>query len=728
MGEKQTVKKQLGKYCCAILAAVLLSFGCALLSLHALPKVYRLEEPTDAISILDQVEIEAVNSEIAPDGTVTMTGDDPNLILRGVDVSAGTVCISFAEPMKEGSFAQLYYSRDGKTFNEVDSVSVVIHNDQDEIFFTLDSGEYQTLRVDINCDYQLRDIRISQQPPVVVSQPEAAHINWTQWLVSLVIFLGEALLIAWKWDKIRTCFVNKYRQYCQQKKQFWRSVAIFFGFVLLALVVWGGLCLAGLLSPTKYTGLYFLLGGCTLGGLFALWNQHADHPERMFLILTLCVGLVYAVLLPKATIVSLDDETHYERALQMSYCGTTYYTDADYLLIYQKLSNQISIQADHSNTQQLNAAYEQGATQIETGVGGLTTSLAYLPSGGAMWLARVLGGSFTQIFIAGRIGNLICYSLVFYFALKRLKRGNMMVAVFALFPLMIFSASNYSYDGCCLSFLALGTAFFLEEYQHRDRPISWQNAVGMLLCLTIGCLPKAIYFPVFLMCLFMPREKFASRRQHRRYLLAVVAVTALVAFTFVAPFLFSQGNADRFNDTRGGVDVNAGEQISFILSNPLNYAVLLLRFLFLGYFRPSFLIPYAVSYQAYMPAISSGNIFVALLLFLFLFERTDEVGMSEQNRPSPVLRLAAIVSFFCAVCLAATAMYVAFTPVGSTGINGCQARYMMPVLLPMLMVVRLNQRWNPIPRKYLNFGILFLVGALLFWGQLPLVTGYAHVL
>ena len=105
MGEKQTVKKQFGKYCCAIVVAVLLSFGCGLLSLQALPEVYRLEEPADAVSILDQVEIEAVNSEIAPDRTVTMTGDDPNLILRGADVTAGTVCISFAEPMDEGTFA-----------------------------------------------------------------------------------------------------------------------------------------------------------------------------------------------------------------------------------------------------------------------------------------------------------------------------------------------------------------------------------------------------------------------------------------------------------------------------------------------------------------------------------------------------------------------------------------------------------------------------------------------
>lgn len=727
MGDKQTVEKKLGKYCCAILIAVLLSFGCALLSLRALPEFYRLEEPADAVSILDQVELEAVNSEIAPDGTVTMTADDPNLILRGVDVTGGTVCISLAEPMEEGSFAQLYYSRDGKTFSEEDSVYAVVHSGQSEILFALDSGEYQLLRVDINCDYQLQDIRVSQQSPVVVSQPEMAHINWTQWLVSLVIFLGEALLIAWKWDKIRAYFVDKYQLYCQQKKQFWRSAAVFCGFVLLALLAWGGLCLVGFLDPTKYTFLYFLLGGCTVGGLFALWNQHGAHPERMFLILTLCVGLVYAALLPKATIVSLDDETHYERALQMSYCGTTYYTDADYFLIYQKLSNQITIQADQSNIQRLNAAYAQGATRIETGVGGLATSLAYLPSGGAMWLVRVLGGSFTQIFIAGRIGNLICYSLVFYFAIKRLRQGGLMVAVFALFPLMIFSASNYSYDGCCLSFLALGTAFFLEEYCHRERKLCWKNVLGMFLCLVIGCLPKAIYFPIFLMCLFMPKEKFRTGKHRKLYLASVIAVTLLVALTFVGPFLLTGGNGARFTDTRGGSDVSASGQFQYILSHPVAYTQLLLRFLFGAYFNPDFVIPFAVSYQAYMPAIPTGSIFVVLLLLLFLFERTDEAGVSNLNRPSPLLRLAAVVSFFCAVCLTATAMYVAITPVGATGISGCQARYMMPVLLPMLMILRFNQKWNPIPRKYLNFGVLFLIGALLFAGQLPLAAGYIRV-
>lgn len=717
------MKIPLRRYCCAIVIAVLLSLCCVALSLHALPQIYRLEEPTDAVSVLDMLDIEPVNCIMAQDGSVTMTTDDPNLILNGLDADARTVCIVFGEPIEQDCQAQLYYSKDGQNFNEADSVLVMVQKGQNEIFFSLESERYMLMRVDIDCDFILQDIRVSEQQPVAVPQTGFAQINWVQWLVSLVIFLIEALLIAWKWEKIRQYFADKYRQYCCHKKQFWRGVAIFGGFVLLALAGWGMLVLLGILKPNGYTFLYFLMGGCALGGLFALWKQHATHPERIFLILSLSLGLVYAMLLPKATIVSLDDETHYDRALQMSYCGVTYYTDADYWMVNQKMSNQIGSAADQMNVSELNAAYEQGAIRRVTGVDGLVYTPAYLASGGAMWLARVLGGTFTQIFIAGRIGNLICYSLVFYFAIKRMKLGRLMVAVFALIPLMIFSASNYSYDGFCLSFLALGTAYFLDEYHHRERPLQWKNVFAMLGCLVLGCLPKAIYFPIFLMCLFMPKEKFESKRQRKLYFLVVLAVTLFTIFTFALPLLFSHGGAGRFNDTRGGSDVNAGEQLRFILGDPLNYAELLLRFLFTSYFTPGFLIPFAVSYQGYMPAIPNGIVFVVVIFALFLFEQT---GTTEQlYRPTPMLKAASIVSFFCAVCLSATAMYVVFTPVGSTWINGCQARYMMPVLLPMLMIVRLNLRKNPIPCKYQNFAVFFVVGALLFAGQLPLVAGYA---
>lgn len=720
--------KKYYKYCCASVVALILSIICALLSMHALPDFYQVEEPTETTSVMDQVELEAFDCEIDPSGTITMTGDDPNLYLRGLDNGIQTLCFVFTEPVNTDVYTQLYYSRDGQNFSEADSVSTILHSGQDKVIFALDTEEYELLRVDINCDFTLLDIRTSEQLPVVVKQAVTNGFNWVQWLLSLIIFLGEALLIVWKWGCIRAYFVGRYHQYCQQRKAFWRRIAIFFGFVVLAVAGWGLLCLLGILVPNGYTVLYFLLGGCTLGGLFALWKQHAAHPERIFLIVAICVGLVYATLLPKATIVSLDDETHYERALQMSYCGTTYYTDADYMLINQRMPNRLDARTDGANAAQLNALYEQGAYQCVSGVDGWVYSPAYLASGGAMWLVRILGGSFTQSFIAGRIGNLLCYALVFYFAIKRMKRGGVLTAAFALIPMMIFSASNYSYDGFCLSLLAMGTAFFLDEYWHRERPLSWPNVIGMLVCLTLGCLPKAIYFPIFLICLFMPKEKFANKRQRKCYVVLVVAVTVMVAFTFLLPLLFSQGGASRFNDTRGGADINAGEQLSYIFSDPLRYAVMLLKFLFTGYFAPSFWITYAISYQAYMPAIPTGVIFVVVILLLLLFERSDAVDSSCLHTPSPALKVASAVAFFCAVCLSATAMYVVFTPVGAAWINGCQARYMMPVLLPMLMIVRLNLRRTLLPCKYQNFAVFFLVGGLLFAGQLPLVASYSGLL
>ena len=143
-----------------------------------------------ATSVLNAVEFETVNCEMGLDGTVTMTGDDPNLILHGIELTSGTVCVSFAEPLEEGPLPKLYYSRDGTTFRRRTPVSALIHSGQQEIFFTLDEGTYRLLRLDINDDYQLQDIRIFPSRRPCWSGSGYARINWPQWLVTLAVFFG----------------------------------------------------------------------------------------------------------------------------------------------------------------------------------------------------------------------------------------------------------------------------------------------------------------------------------------------------------------------------------------------------------------------------------------------------------------------------------------------------------------------------------------------------------
>ena len=48
--------------------------------------------------------------------------------------------------------------------------------------------------------------------------------------------------------------------------------------------------------------------------------------------------------------------------------------------------------------------------------------------------------------------------------------------------------------------------------------------------------------------------------------------------------------------------------------------------------------------------------------------------------------------------LMATALYIAFTPVGNGEINGCQSRYLIPLLSPFILLLT-GQRFNLIKNK-----------------------------
>lgn len=705
------------KYCAASATALALTILCTVASVLTLPTFYQQQEPTDAVSVWDDVGYEYANCTVSEDGTVEMTGADPQIYLYGIDESVQTLCVKTAQPIPSGTRCQLYYVPDGCTPTEELSVVQTASEGQTELLFTVEEGTYEAFRLDVDADYQIDDVLVSQQIPTTAPVKEV-RLNWIQISITFVLLEVQALLIAWQWERLQSWGQGRVQAYRTHCRAFWCAVAMFAAAVALSIVIWLVLGAAGVIAANGYNCLYFVAAGVVLGGLLALRRQLGEHPERLFLVLTICIGMIYAVVSPNATIVSLDDESHYRQALRVSYGGTTYYTDADYAMTNQKLSNELSLAAEHSRNEQLNEMYAEGASAVaKTNIVSLD-KLAYLPSAAGMWLARSAGASFTVIFTAGRIANMLSYAIIMYFAIKRLRSGGMLLVVFALLPTLIFTAGNYSYDGWCVAFLALGTAIFLDEYRHPERAFSWPTMAGMLVCLALGCIPKAIYFPVFLMTLFVPREKFASEKQRKRYYAVVIILTALVALSFAAPFLFTKGTA--YSDGRGGENVNAARQVKFILSSPLNYAKVLLGYLFGVYFRPSFFMPFSVELQGYLPAFRLGVPVVILLLVVFVFDRSKRDVQLHQ--PSLLLKLMSALSFFCAVCLAATAMYVAYTSVGSGTIQGCQSRYMLPVLLPALVLVRPNRIWVPVPEQWYHFAVLSVDAALLFTGIWPLVA------
>ena len=86
-----------------------------------------------------------------------------------------------------------------------------------------------------------------------------------------------------------------------------------------------------------------------------------------------------------------------------------------------------------------------------------------------------------------------------------------------------------------------------------------------------------------------------------------------------------------------------------------------------------------------------GFIALAILVVLAFLDRDD------RGIKTGVMRVSTILGSFAGIVLFTTAMYVAFTPVGSQEINGCQPRYLIPLLFPAWYINsfdRVNLKWN----------------------------------
>lgn len=718
-------------YLIATVVALILSVLVGVVSLATLPDAYLLTAPEESVSILDQVSVMFHDSEADEQGRVTPIGGDPQVIFTEADAAADSLIIELSEPMIPGTQYQLYYAQDEAEFAEGFSVTGYTTAGQTELVFDLLPAEYTSYRLDVGGTFCFKDIRVSQDDPIVtqidpVGQLFHGHLsvlNGRQMLIAFAVIWVLAMLLVWKIDRIKLWFREKWECYRANPKTFWISVAVFFGCVLVAVLIWLVLSLLNVVVPSFYSGVYFVLAGATLGGVLVFARGAESRPERLMAVLILGVGLVVALMMPRTAMVSWDDETHYRNALDLSYGGETWVTQADEMMFPFLLNNSPDLATAVDVKETVNTLYDNGSTGAVRSDVFRLLSVAYLPAASGIWLARVLGLSFTATFVAGRVATLLMYVIVLYFAMKRLRSSSMLIGLFALIPTLIFIAGNYCYDSWCTAFLALGTAVFLDEYHHPERKLSLQDTVLMLGSLMLGCIPKAIYFPVFLMCLFMPKEKFSDKRHLVLYRVAVVGAAFIMAFTFVGPLLFTSG--DRYGDTRGGSDVSGGGQFGYILSDPLNYVRVLLTFLFGTYFRPSVVYGQTINFQAYMGTFPFGIAFVVLFLIVFVAERPkEELAMQQIRKTGIWVKLAAVLSFFCAVCMAASAMYIAFTPVGADTIAGCQERYMMPVMLPMLMQIRLNKTWMPIPQKYFRLGVVLTEGVLLFAGFWPLMMSY----
>lgn len=479
--------------------------------------------------------------------------------------------------------------------------------------------------------------------------------------------------------------------------------------------------------------VYFLLIICLAIGLIAAsFKFGIAKTPRIFLILALCFGTFMSFSLPPVTGNSWDDQIHYSRSVTLSYLGYNDYFESDYILSTspQEMTSDpdasiVRLNEAMSASRESQTAHEIPANFTPDGSSILAiTTIGYVPSAIGLWIARLLHLNPSGMVILGRWANLIAYALVMYNAIRLLPTKKALLAFLGLLPTSLFLACSYSYDPWVISWIALGIALTLREVYSSDVKLSPTSLGCIVYAFLLGLCPKAIYFPVIGLLFMLPASKFNSTKQHKLFIGFAVVFGLFVVATFILPLLFSP--SAQAGDYRGGSDVSAVGQIRYILQNPLTYTQTLFNFL-LQYLSTGEVFKYTMS-TAYLSYLDITNPLIAYLASLppIMFVVISVLDVSPQDiKPLGFgRRIWIAIIFFGTIILVATSLYISFTPVGLNTINGCQGRYLLPMLplllgLPEVKIVRTN--------NYANFS-LYCMGAAAFLLVFCCFTSIVHTI
>lgn len=318
--------------------------------------------------------------------------------------------------------------------------------------------------------------------------------------------------------------------------------------------------------------------------------------------------------------------------------------------------------------------------------------LSYLVSAVGIFISKLLGGSIADIYITGRIFNLLAYILLIAITLKILPHKKYIIYSIFFMPMLLALASVYSPDGIGTALIALFIAYCLRL--HEKDSIKIKEVLKLLLLLILAASIKSVgYIGIVLIVFILPLKKIL--RQNKKYIKYLIPALAIIGVAVIFIYIT---NINAPGDTRVQ-GTGTREQFEYILKNPIQYFKVLLKHIVNVFFSlrgMSFLnAPMFFSKTYY-------NVFLVMTIYLFFISITDS---SKQLKIKH--RILFVFTFFVICAMISTAMYLSYTKVGATYIDGYQMRYMFPTLALIFMSISVKKFGLDLEKKF-NYSNLYI--------------------
>lgn len=309
--------------------------------------------------------------------------------------------------------------------------------------------------------------------------------------------------------------------------------------------------------------------------------------------------------------------------------------------------------------------------------------LPFLPGALGMAVARLFGLGALGCLYGGRLGNLAAYTLLCWLGLRSARKARPAFLCLMLLPMSLYMGASLSYDATLLACYYLMLALL-------TRPQWTTRTAAVYAAACIFANGTKPYLNLLWVVLPLLPTKKEWKAKGSRLLWAAVCAAGALALTMAVE---QYGVLMRHNygtiARQGGEAVNGGEQLAFILSNPLRYLAVLLGTL---YENDGFVGQLGLFGWKDLPVafLSLTGPLVLLAAALLCTARTDALGRR---------RLGGLGLFAALYGIGAmTAMYITYTPVGMVRIVGLQTRYFLPLWLLLALGLAALARRGLAPR------------------------------
>lgn len=419
--------------------------------------------------------------------------------------------------------------------------------------------------------------------------------------------------------------------------------------------------------------------------------------QGVFIIVAITTGLILIGNIGVRTL-SWDSQIHFRHAWNLSFIN-----EVENSTTVEAVENLTCPYGEGNNTLEERKNYEEwmNINYIDkTDIANQDTfsykRTAYLPLICGLVFARKMNLSFVNSYYFGELFNLLFYSIIFAFGIAWCKRLKYILFVIGLLPISIFIASSYSYDSFITAMITVGVAIILDGVISRSI-IDFKLLIVSIGMIAVGSLTKAIYIPLLLIILFIPKEKI-NRYGVMIKILAFIMVLVIMS-TFVMPTAGTTLSGGTIvGDARGG-DTSVSEQLIYVLTNPVSYMLLFIKSV------ATTLCDYFINKNVFFAYYSFKNGTSALLLpsviyFIVLcFVGLTQGAVVDKKTNLIKYKIVDLFIILIVILLIWTSLYLSFTPVGANVINGVQSRYYIPLFLPVFFMMW-NNKFKINEKKY----------------------------